>query len=137
MNSFQFEEMAIGISEEFVAPITNGMMDSFLSISGDINPLHVDVEYAREKDFSDRVVYGMLTSALYSKLAGVYLPGKYCLLQGVDLTFHHPVYVGDILTVRGEVCYLNEAYRMVEIKAYIKNQDGKKISKAKIKAGFL
>ena len=137
MNFYQFEGISIGMAEEFQTPVTDEMMESFLKISGDINPLHIDSGYAMQNGFPDRVVYGMLTSALYSKLAGVYLPGKHCLLQGVEISFHHPSYVGDILTVRGEVCYLNEAYRMIEIKAYIKNQAGKKISKAKIKAGFL
>lgn len=137
MNEYSFSDISLGMTGEFSATITNEMMAHFLSISGDTNPLHIDVGYARLKGFPSRVVYGMLSSALYSTLAGVYLPGKHCLLQGVDITFNHPVYEGDHLTICGEVSYINEAYQMIEIKAYIKNQDGKKISKAKIKAGFL
>ena len=125
------------MAEEFQMSVTDEMMESFLKISGDINPLHTDPGYAIQNGFPYRVVYGMLTSALYSKLLGVYLPGKFCLLQGVDIAFHHPSYVGDILTVRGEISFVNEAYRMIEIKGHIKNRSGKKISKAKIKAGFL
>ena len=137
MNEYDFNKIAVGMSEEFVTTVTDEMMELFLRLSGDVNPLHVDADYARLKGFPNRVVYGMLSSSLYSTLVGVYLPGKYCLLQGVEITFHHPVYVGDVLTVRGEISYINEAYRMVEVKSYIKNQDNKKISKAKIKAGFL
>jgi len=137
MNTYQFQDIAIGMSEEFVVTITDEMMELFLKTCGDVNPLHVDAIYAKQKGFLDRVVYGMLSSSLYSTLVGVYLPGKYCILQGIDVAFHQPVYVGDALTIYGEVSYLNEAYRMVEIRAYIKNKKGKKISKAKIKVGFL
>ena len=137
MNLYRFEDISIGMTEEFQANVTNEMMEFFLKISGDFNPLHLDSVYAMQNGFPDRVVYGMLTSSLYSRLAGVYLPGKHCFLQGVNISFHNPSYVGDLLTVQGEVQYINEAYRMIEINACIKNQAAINISKAKIKAGFL
>lgn len=137
MNQYKFSDLVLGMTESFEATITSEMMDQFLVMSGDTNPLHTDASYAKEKGFPDRVVYGMLTSALYSKLVGVYLPGKYCLLQEVKTSFHKPVFIGDTLNVFGEVAYLNDAFSVVEIKAHIINQDGVKVSKAKIKAGIL
>ena len=71
LNFYRFEDISIGMAEEFQTPVTDEMMESFLKISGDINPMHIDSGYAMQKGFPDRVVYGMLTSALYSKLAGV------------------------------------------------------------------
>jgi 3-hydroxybutyryl-CoA dehydratase len=112
------------------------MLNSFLALSGDNNPLHADRHYAKEKGFKDRVVYGMLISAFYSRLVGVYLPGKNALLQGIEINFHNPVYVGDILAISGEVSYINEAYKQIEIIGYIRNQENKLISKANIKVGL-
>ena len=71
----------------------------------------------------------MLTSSFFSTLVGVYLPGKYCILQGVDIQFSKPVYIDDILTITGKVSYINEAYKQLEIKAVIINQDNKKTNK--------
>jgi 3-hydroxybutyryl-CoA dehydratase len=62
----------------------------------------------------------MLTSSLYSRLVGVYLPGKYALLQGIDLDFSSPCHAGERLHVAGEVVFLNEAYQRFEIKATIR-----------------
>ena len=90
---------------------------------------------SKSKGFSDRVVYGMLTSSFFSTLVGVYLPGKYCILQSIDIKFSKPVYIDDILTITGKVSYINEAYKQLEIKAVIINQDNKKVSKATIKVG--
>lgn len=137
MQEYGFHDVYVGLTAQFSCVVTDEMMTLFLRLSGDVNPLHAEAEYARRHGFRDRVVYGMLTSSLYSTLAGVHLPGKHCLLQGIDIAFHHPVYVGDELTVNGSVAYCNDAYRMIEVKAYIANQDNKKISKAKIRIGFL
>ena len=112
-------------------------MDKFLDISNDINPLHVDSNYAKKKGFPNRGVYGLLTSSFYSTLVGVYLPGKYCILQGIDIQFSKPVYIGDALKISAKVSYINEAYKQIEIKAFITNQNNEKVSKATIYTGVL
>ncbi|SVE31158.1 uncharacterized protein METZ01_LOCUS484012 [marine metagenome] len=137
MNSYKFVDINVGLEESFSVRVNSEKLDKFLKISGDINPLHTDAEYSKSKGFSDRVVYGMLTSSFFSTLVGVYLPGKYCILQGVDIQFSQPVYIDDILTITGKVSYINEAYKQLEIKAVIINQDNKKVSKATIKVGVM
>ena len=137
MNSYKFVDINVGLEESFSVRVNSEKLDQFLKISGDINPLHTDAEYSKSKGFSDRVVYGMLTSSFFSTLVGVYLPGKYCILQSIDIKFPKPVYIDDILTITGKVSYINEAYKQLEIKAVIINQDNKKVSKATIKVGVM
>jgi 3-hydroxybutyryl-CoA dehydratase len=137
MNEYKFSDIEIGLEESFEVKIDTSMMDKFLDISNDINPLHVDSNYAKKKGFPNRVVYGLLTSSFYSTLVGVYLPGKYCILQGIDIQFSKPVYIGDALKISGKVSYINEAYKQIEIKAFITNQNDDKVSKATIKTGVL
>ena len=144
MNEYKFEELISKEEDrenytkaEFNVTVTEDMMDKFLGICGDNNPLHVDSSFAKERGFNDRVVYGMLTSTFYSTLAGVYLPGKNCILHGVETSFHAPVYIGDTLNVSGFVKLKHEATKSMEISAKIVNQNGKKVGKAKILAGCL
>jgi 3-hydroxybutyryl-CoA dehydratase len=137
MNEYKFSDIEIGLEESFEVRIDASMMDKFLDISNDINPLHVDSNYAKEKGFPGRVVYGLLTSSFYSTLVGVHLPGKHCILQGIDIQFSKPVYIGDTLKISGKVSYINEAYKQIEIKAFITNQNNEKVSKATIKTGVL
>ena len=85
--------------------------------------------------FAQPVAYGMLTSSLYSRLVGMYLPGRYCLLHGIDIDFVSPAFAGDKLSVSGRITYLNQAYRRAEIRAAIHNGRGELISKAKIRIG--
>jgi 3-hydroxybutyryl-CoA dehydratase len=137
MNEFVFSDIQVGLTQSFERVIDESMLTKFMEISGDINPMHIDREYALSKGYKDRVVYGMLTSTFYSTLVGVYIPGKYALLHGIEIQFSKPVFIGDTLTVEGKVSFINEAYQQIEIKAVIKNQDGLKISKATIKAGVI
>lgn len=137
MNTYTLSDIKEGLEESFEVIITEEMMSKFLQISSDTNPLHINAQYAKEKGFKDRVVYGLLTSSFYSTLAGVYLPGKYCILQGLDIQFSKPVFIGDTLTISGKVSYINEAYKQIEIKAIVKNQNNEKVSKATIKTGLM
>ena len=136
MNSYHLADMQIGLSHSFNVTITHEMMDQFCSLSGDINPLHTDTEFAMAHGFSDRVVYGMLTASFYSTLIGVYLPGRYALLQTVHTAFIAPVFSGDTLNIFGEVVSRHEVLRQIEVKAHITNQHGKKVSRAKIWTGI-
>ena len=137
MKEYKFEELEVGMSESFTVTITEKMVNDFLCNVDDTNPLHVDSDFAKEQGYKERVVYGMLTNSLLSKLVGVCLPGKYCLLQGVESKFMKPVYIGDTLTVTGTVEELHASVKRMSVKAVITNQDNKKVVKAKVEVGFL
>ena len=69
----------------------------------------------------------MLTASFLSTLAGVYIPGERSLIQQVETKFAKPVYIGDELTVTGEITELVESVQRLELKVTITNQDGKKV----------
>ena len=137
MNDFSYDDLAVGQTATFSRTVTGEMMEAFRRLSGDENPLHNDAEFAVERCFSGRVVYGMLTASLYSALAGVYLPGKRCLLQSVYTDFLHPVFVGETLTITGKIVEKHDSVQQVIIKATIRNTEGKRVSRAKIEAGVI
>ncbi len=137
MNDFSIESISVGESASFERTITCEMMDAFLAITGDVNPLHIDEDYAKEKGFVGRVCYGAMVSSLFSTLAGVYLPGRRCLLHGIDSKYKLPVYIGDTLTVEGSVVDVNELFNEITVKARILNQHGKTVVRSVIKAGIL
>lgn len=137
MNELTFDEINIGFSQSFTKEITVEMEDAFRKLSGDENPLHKSDDFAgeiSENRFDGHVSFGMLTASLYSTLAGMYIPGKYSLIHSFDeLAFMKPVFAGDVLTVTGTVSDKDEALKLVRVKAEIKNQNQKTVSRAKIK----
>ena len=137
MNCFTFADLQVGMEEKFSVRITAEMMQMFRQLSGDINPLHTDDDYAKAAGFPQKVVYGMLSASFFSTLVGVYLPGKYCLLHEVKSSFICPVFLGDVLAVSGKISHINETFRQLEIKASIRNQNNEKVSRAVILTGVL
>ncbi|SFO36251.1 3-hydroxybutyryl-CoA dehydratase [Pseudobutyrivibrio sp. JW11] len=127
MNNYKFDELTVGMTESFKVLITEEMLDAFKGITGDVNPLHNDEEFAKAKGHPGRVAYGMLTASFLSTLAGVYIPGERSLIQQVETKFAKPVYIGDELTVTGEITELVESVQRLELKVTITNQDGKKV----------
>ena len=135
MDHYRLADLTPGVTESFTVTITEEMMAQFYAITGDNSPIHMDADYAAGRGYPGRVVYGMLGASFLSTLAGVYLPGEHCLLHGVDLKFAKPIFIGDTLTVTGVVDEVNDTFREITIKASIVNQDGKKVTRAVIRAG--
>lgn len=135
MNHYRLANLTPGVTESFTVTITEEMMAQFYAITGDNSPIHMDADYAAGRGYPGRVVYGMLGASFLSTLAGVYLPGEHCLLHGVDLKFAKPIFIGDTLTVTGVVDEVNDTFQEITIKASIVNQDGKKVTRAVIRAG--
>ncbi|MBQ0027458.1 MAG: MaoC family dehydratase [Lachnospiraceae bacterium] len=137
MNTYSYEELQKGQIEKFEVKVTAEMLDKFRDITGDINPMHTDAEYAKAKGYNDRICYGMLTSSFLSTLAGMYLPGEKSLIHSVETIFKNPVYVGDSLTVLGEIVEKNDNFNVLDVKVQILNQDGKKVVRGKMQIGVI
>ncbi len=136
MNTYTLSDIASGLEAEFTASFKNQDVEDFARISGDINPLHTDKDFATKQGYKDCVVHGLLTSSLYSKLVGLYLPGRYALLQQVNASFRSPVFVGDTLTVFGRVTSVHQVLMRIEVRANIRNQNHTIVSKATIMVGI-
>ena len=119
----RFEDIAVGDSASFERTITQEDIETFATLSGDHNPLHVDAAYAATTPFKKPLVHGMLVGSLCSTLVGMYLPGKRCLYLEQTLQFKKPVYAGDALTVTGTVTHKSDVTRVLTISISI-NKSG-------------
>ena len=137
MNHYLIYDLSIGHKESFTTEIISEMFDKFKEITGDINPLHNDEEFAKSLGHRGRVAFGMLTASLLSTLAGVYLPGERSLIHSVETKFTKPVYIGDVLSVSGEVVEINYTVNQIVLKVEIMNQNGEKVLRGKMKVGVL
>ncbi len=137
MNTFTYKELRTGMTVQFSTVVTDKMMANFQANTGDTNPLHTDVDFARKKGYGDRVCYGMMTASFLSTLAGVYIPGEKALIHEVNVKFTAPVFVGDILTVAGEIIELNDTVRQVVLKVTVVNRKNEKVLRGTMKVGVM
>ena len=75
MRSLTISELSIGDSAEFSKTISESDVYLFAGITGDLNPVHVDAEFAKTTPFGARVAHGPLTFSLCAGLLGTELPG--------------------------------------------------------------
>jgi acyl dehydratase len=93
-----FDDVPIGRKHSIARTISAADVDAFGQLSGDLNPLHMDDDFARRTPFKRRVVHGLLTGALVST-THTQLTGPGFAYVGQELRFLGPVFIGDTLNV--------------------------------------
>jgi phosphotransacetylase/acyl dehydratase len=94
-----FDEIALGATASLRRTLTWADIQLFAVMSGDVNPAHVDQEFAKSDFFHKIVAHGMWGGALISTLLGTRLPGPGTIYLGQTLRFKRPVSLGDTITV--------------------------------------
>lgn len=97
-NQVPLEDIRIGMKVSYTQTITESDIETFASISGDTNPIHIDEKYARQSRFKKRLAHGMMSASYFSGLFGTKIPGEGCLYVSQSLQFKRPVYLEDIVT---------------------------------------
>jgi enoyl-[acyl-carrier protein] reductase I len=95
-----FDELAIGDSAELSCVLTQRDIGLFAVVSGDVNPAHLDPEFAERSRFHGVIGHGMWGGALISAVLGTRLPGPGTIYLGQALRFKRPVRPGDAITAR-------------------------------------
>ncbi len=93
-----FDEIHIGDCVSLNHTLTIKDIELFAIMSGDINPSHVDVEFAKNDRFHGVIAHGMWGASLISTLLGTILPGPGTIYLDQNLKFLHPIHLGDIVT---------------------------------------
>ena len=93
-----FEELKIGESASLSHTVTQRDIDLFATVTGDVNPAHVDPAFAATDMFHHIIIQGMWGAGLISATLGTKLPGPGTIYLGQYLRFTHPVSIGDTIT---------------------------------------
>ena len=125
LSEYKFDEIILGTKTKFTVEINVSMINEFAKISGDNNPLHMNEYYASKTQFGKRVCHGMLLASFFSRLIGMYMPGKNALYFSQTLNFQTPCFVGDLITIEGEVIDKSQSTRIITIKTTAYNQANK------------
>ena len=102
-------ELRIGDTASLTRTFTRDDVETFALMSGDVNPSHVDAEFAASDRFHGIVAHGMWSAALISTVLGTELPGPGTIYLGQDLQFHKPVFLGDSVRVTVTVSAIDDA----------------------------
>lgn len=107
--------------------VTEDDLLMFAKASGDLNPLHLDDEYAATTPFKQRIAHGMFTGGLISAALAMDLPGPGTIYLSQDLQFKRPVCIGDELSIVLSVIEKHESKPIVTLHCEVTNQDNKAV----------
>jgi 3-hydroxybutyryl-CoA dehydratase len=119
-----FADIKIGDRASMVKTVTEADVNAFAEITGDINPVHLDEEFARQTMFKGRIVHGILTAGIVSAVLGTKLPGKNSIYLRQELEFKAAVKIGETVTADVEVIEKIERKRVLVFKTTVTNQAG-------------
>ena len=121
-----YDTLNIGDDATFEKTLTEKELVLFAAVSGDVNPLHLDAEFAKTTMFGEQIAHGMWSGSLISAALATTLPGPGTIYMGQELSFRRPVKLGDTLTVKLTVKEKKEK-NVVILDCLVTNQKDEKV----------
>lgn len=122
-----FDEIKIGETADLTRTLKAEDIELFAVMSGDVNPAHVDEDYANSDLFHKVIAHGMWGGALISAVLGTELPGPGTIYLNQSLNFKHPVGIGDTVTISVTVTNKDKDNHHVTLECLCTNQHGKTV----------
>ncbi len=115
--------------------VSQEVYDSFQLCSKDYNPLHTDEQFALQKGFPERVMYGNILNGFISHFIGECLPTKDVIIHSQSISFKNPVFLNEKLEFEAVVSGLFDSVNAVEFKYKFIKPDGKIAAKVIFRSG--
>jgi len=132
----KFKEINVNDEAEIFHTITLQDVETFVKLTGDDNPLHVDDVFSAQTMLKRRIVHGMLTASFISALIGTKLPGKGALWYEQHTRFLEPVHIGETIRVWARVKKKSKALRVLVLEIMVFSNGDRKVveCEAKVKS---
>jgi len=127
MTGKTFDQITVGDTDRFSKTVTDADIYLFAGVTGDLNPAHIDEDYAQGTFFKTRIAHGMLSAGFVSAVIGTRLPGPGTVYMRQTLDFLAPVRIGDTVTAAVEVIEKLDEKKRVRLKTICTNQEGVKV----------
>jgi 3-hydroxybutyryl-CoA dehydratase len=117
------DKLKPGETAAFSKTVSESDVYLFAGVTGDLNPAHINEEYARNTFFKTRIAHGMLLAGFVSAVIGNRLPGYGTIYVRQELDFLAPVHMGDTITAQVEVKEILSEKNRVVLRTTCVNQD--------------
>jgi acyl dehydratase len=99
----QWKDLQVGdcLPPLALPPLTRHTLALYCGASGDHNPIHVDLDFARSAGQPDVFAHGMLSSAWLARLLTNWAPQS--ALRSLNVRFVAMTHVGDQITCTGQI----------------------------------
>ena len=120
-------EIVVGDEAYFAKTMTETDMMLFAGITGDLNQLPINGEFARKTRYGQRVAHGMLTASFVTNILGMKLPGFGTAMRSFKVRFTAPVFLNDTVEVGIRVTDTKAADNTATFETWAVNQRGETV----------
>ena len=118
-------ELKVGDTASITRLFTDEDVRLYADLSTDHNPVHLDEDFAKQTQFGQRIVHGMLVSSLFSALLGEHLPGHGTIYMSQNIQFKAPVYLNTPVIATVEIVNIREGKPIVTLQTTCVDEIGK------------
>ena len=124
--NFDLDKVSVGekIPDLVIEPVTRSTLALYAGASGDHNPIHIDLDFARKAVMNDVFAHGMLIMAYLGRAITNIAPQS--SLRNFNVRFSSITNVGNVLTCSGQVkkIYYHDNKRLVVLDLMVADGTG-------------
>ena len=128
LHGFFIEDLKLNQTDEMERKVTEGDIDDFAKLTGDDNPVHTNLDFAKKTIFKQKVAHGFLSASLISTLIATKLPGPGSIYLSQNLKFLAPVFIDDLVIVKVTVKEIDHEKKKVKLQTECFKNEKKIIS---------
>ena len=123
---------SLNVGDEIPALTTPSVSRHTLALycgaSGDHNPIHVDLDFAKSSGLDDVIAHGMLSAAYLAQMLTNWVPQS--ALRSFNNRFTAMTQVGDIVTCSGKIVEIfeNDGEKFVRLELYTNTSEAQTIA---------